>query len=503
MKSEKMNVEGAIEQLEVENDISFYNWQKEGLMNYFDGSPPYEGTAAAVMGSGKTLFGLAVVELLGAEKVLVTSHRTAIFSEWKEERSKFDICSNVRFDYETLHVAHVEEKMEGKHYDLMIVDEAHRSTSEEFVKVYDAVDYDNILGLTATPDRGTIDNCGDVIAEADYSEAKVAPFNVIFHGVKMTKSERKGYRKMTDKMSKLFSKRDKASTSERMKDIQKSLDYFIHARRDLVYRMDNRIKRSADLIEEEVEEGRKVLVFSQRQKQTNEIAKELKSRGWDKDDYIVYHSSYKDDISRYRSGEVSVCLSVMMLTEGFNDVDTDTVIVTSTATTESFHIQSLGRAIRWKEDKHARIHVLLGKGTTDRKVLSHALEKEYDYELRDGLEREMTKVVHSRNTDGYHKGEKYSFNPRGEAWITNTEPREYVEYHDIFDKALIFKPKGGRLSVNDDGVFIKSDEGDYIQLSEYPVSIDKKDDDSFDLSEEWTAEDDKEFIERITGEEDE
>ncbi len=499
-----MKIEDGISKVEEEVDVSLFDWQKEGLRNYFSEAPPYKGTAAAVMGSGKTLFGLAVVEMLDCDDVLITSHRKDIFGEWESELEDFGLCDDTNFDFKTLHIAHKQGRLDDKSYDLMIVDEAHHSTSEEFIKVYDEVNYKHVLGLTATPDMKTIEKCGDVVAEVDYSEAKVAPFKVYFHGVEMTDKEKKEYSKLTDRMSSLFKKRDRAEDSKTRKSLQKSLDYVIHERRGVVYEMDNRVPHAADVIEEEVEKGRKVLAFSRRQTQTNKIAEELEARGWDRDDFIVYHSSYKDDLERYREGDVQVCLSVMMLTEGFNDVDTDTCVVTSTATTESFHVQSLGRALRWKEDKHARIHVLLGKGTTDRKVLRHALDKEYDYELLNGMEREITKVVHDENTEGYHKGQKYSFNTMGEAWITNTRPREYVEFHDIFEKAKVFKPDGGRISVSDDGVYTKSKEGDYIRISDYPVSIDKKDEDgSFDLSEEWTDEDDKEFVERITGDKDE
>ena len=223
-------------------------------------------------------------------------------------------------------------------------------------------------------------------------------------------------------------------------------------RRDVVYRAQSRIAYAINLIIKYHQKGNKILVMCQRIEQVQELSKMLVSIP-----HIQFHSAKKDDLEKYKSGQVRLCLSVGMLREGFDDPSTDVGIIVSTSITESFNIQSVGRIIRFKPDKEAKIFILVANNTSDTKILHIAEAAGYDYEDSGVIRPEIQEF-----TDEYYNKEskKYSFN-MGEVWTKKQgckwgeESRQYMEQHDIIKKLKSIKPGGGSFIVAPSGVYTK------------------------------------------------
>jgi len=405
--------------------IELYDWQKKAISAY-KGS----GTIEAVTGSGKSLVGKEIARKLGGSKI-VCAPSLPILEQWKVIlHAEPDVQY---YTFQTL----CKLKTSCK---LLIVDEAHRSVSPEFIKLYDNVSYKYILGLTATPNDACIAKCGPVFCKVNFDEANVANFKVYFIGIDLTPFEYRQYKSLSYSIGKLI------ELDYKTPEDQHRLEAIILKRRRLVYSAHNRIPTALRLITDKLNEGHKVLVMCQRIDQANMISNWFKSVPIP---HIVYHSGHKDDLKVYKENWVRLCISVGMLKEGFDDPDTDVGVIVSTTLSKSFNVQAIGRIIRAKPGKKAEIYILLANETTDQKVLDYSGNYNFDIKnitLSDPLELR----------EAYYSGDKYSF-CGDKIWKEVNDTRIYMKHNDIIDLLRKLKPQGGSFSVSDKGVYTKID----------------------------------------------
>ena len=233
--------------------MKLYDWQ-EDIVEQYDGS----GIVKAPTGAGKSLVGVRLAEKIGGH-VLVASHSTTILNQWRVDMQDIP---NVHFDtFQTLHKKHY-----VKDVDLLIVDEVELSTSEKFINLYDMINFKNVIGLSATPNKKAEKMCGKIIIDVPESEATIAPYIVEFHGINLTHSEEFEYRKMSKQIQKLMERKDNVGLKP---EEQRRLDSLIFGRRNVVYQADNRLPYAIDLIRRNLNNGRKIVVFTQRKKQAD------------------------------------------------------------------------------------------------------------------------------------------------------------------------------------------------------------------------------------------
>ena len=375
--------------------------------------------------------------------VVVASHSRTLLDQLKiilEDLKSTDITPVYR-TFKSLSKNPIEDQV-----GLLLVDECHRSSSPEYIKLYDNVSYDNILGLSATPTDKSIEKCGDVFIDVGFDEANLCPFHVQYHGILLTGQEEFEYRKLSRLISKFYNDDETNPSGVSLEDI-------IFKRRGIVYSAENRIDTAMYIINTEIELGRKIAVFCQRKAQANIISKLLVDRGVN---HVLYHSdtysnTNDNDLERYKRGEVRVLVSVGMVREGFDDPDTDCGIVVSTPLTETFHVQTIGRIIRFKPGKQAIIHFILANGTSDLKVVKHS--GNYDFDLIN-----IKMPVKSKYKPEYYRGTKYSFRDKM-IWQKHGSGmdsyRLYFMYHPILEELRKHKRQGGRFVVTNNGVYIK------------------------------------------------
>ena len=418
--------------------VELYNWQKQAISAYKG-----KGIIEAITGSGKTLVGKKIIQRISGNKI-ISAPTLPILEQWKvvlREESNIEY-----YTFQTLCKKNLSCK-------LLVVDEAHRSVSPEFIKLYDNVTYKYILGLTATPNKKCIEKCGKPFCTVDFDEAKVAPFKVHFIGIDLDFSEQRQYRSLSYNIGQIMQR------DFRTQDEKQILDALILKRRRLVYNATARIPLALKLIQDNLNLNKKVLVICQRIDQANVLSHwftTLKSVP-----HVVYHSDRKDDLERYKSNEVKLCISVGMLKEGFDDPDTDVGIIVSTTLSKSFNIQAIGRVIRYKKGKFADVYIILANETTDLKVLDFSGMYIFDVDNIKG-ERNPPEL-----RDAYYGGEQFSF-CRNEIWKSVNKERVYMQKHFITDYLRKIKPQGGSFTVSDKGVYTKVDQ--YIHQA-YPKFI--------------------------------
>lgn len=405
--------------------VQLYNWQKQAI-NAYKGS----GIVEAVTGSGKTLVGKKIIEKISGNKI-ISAPTLPILQQWK-----LVLRDEPYVEYYTFQTL-CKKKANCK---LLIVDEAHRSVSPEFIKLYDNVKYKYILGLTATPNNMCIKKCGPPFCKVDFAEAKVAPFKVHFIGIDLTFIEQKKYQNLSYSIAQII------QSEYQTREDKQILDALILKRRRLVYNATNRIPKALKLIQENINANKKVLVICQRIDQANILSHWFTSLK--KVPHVVFHSNRKEDLQKYKSNDVRLCISVGMLKEGFDDPDTDVGIIVSTTLSKSFNIQAIGRIIRYKRKKNADVYILLANETTDLKVLDFSGMYIFDVENIKG-ERNPPEL-----RDAYYAGEQFSF-VRDKIWKVVNKERVYMQKHFITDYLRKIKPQGGSFTVSDKGVYTK------------------------------------------------
>lgn len=455
--------------------MELYNWQKQ-VLDQYNG----DGIVKAITGSGKSQIGVELAKNIGGH-ILVASHSKTILDQWKVDMMEIP---NVHFDtFQTLH-----KNPYDKEVDLLIIDEVELSTSEKYINLYNQINYKNIIGLSATPNQKAIEMCGEIIADVGMDEANVSPFIVEFHGVDMTWEEKNKFRKMSKQIQKLMEKKNEEGLSKEEKD---RLKFAILNRRELVYLIQSRLPYAIDLIRSNASNGRKIIVFCQRINQANEISDKLSDI-----DHVLYHSKHKGNLHLFKDNEVKLLISVKGVKEGFNDIEADCGIVVSTTLSERYNIQVIGRVIRYKEGKFAKMHIMLANETTDMKVLRH--KGRYEFILNESLK---LPIISEYKID-YYRGKKFSFLGNDIWYKTNgsgmNSGRQYILSHPIVEELRKIKPLGGSFTISKEGVFTRV-ERDIIKVTgEVPIFKEDEDRKPFDLHREWSKEDNEDFLNRLT-----
>lgn len=276
--------------------------------------------------------------------------------------------------------------------DLLIVDEAHKTLSPEFRKVYTNIKHDKLCLLTATlPESGEYREFVDIISPIVYSkklkdarkhEGLVADFRLYNLGVNLPKYGQHTYdafsNMLDEAMIKLSQYRKKVKflqsyssvfdiakaaskglpydetdvqLVEHYKDIVKYGKQFWFAmskRRQTVQANDEKIIAASTIIARHP--NRQWLIFCSTKKYAERVAKALGGK--------VYHSGMSTEdretvLEGFANQEFSKLVSVKALLEGIDIPEVDGALALGFDSVEIDSTQSIGRIIRWKPFKDA------------------------------------------------------------------------------------------------------------------------------------------------------
>jgi len=388
--------------------------QAENIENWKDVG--CKGTLEACTGYGKTRVALKAIKRLNKKhniKTLVVVPTNYLQEQWQERIKKFSLSGGIQVKTIQSILRSYKTFGDGEKCTLLIPDEVHKYTADQFGKLYDIIDYSMVLGLTATiPEddekREFIEQYAPVFDTVDLAEAKkndwVSDFIVYQLGIELDPEERMRYDKLTDKFYSNFSwfnndfdkvtrtlnndkfckkwakkqqlrNKDGSLATGRLKGHASRVMGTIQKRKTLLYNSDSKLKVLKEILEKFPD--KLAICFSQRTDFADKVAEEFPERAF------AYHSNIEGDningeyygVERMKewgidqfadsSSDINILSTARALDMGADIPAMDLGIITSASSKSLQAIQRIGRVIRYEEDKVAIIVDIFAKDTQD------------------------------------------------------------------------------------------------------------------------------------------
>lgn len=214
------------------------------------------------------------------------------------------------------------QNFDPEYFDIIIIDEAHHAISDGYQRVLQYFDRSNVLGVTATPDRGDMRNLGEY-------------FDSLAYEYTLPKAIKEGY------LSPI-----KALTVPLKLDIQsvnmQSGDFAVG---ELGTALDPYLEHIAAEMQNYCRD-RKTVVFLPLIKTSQKFTKILQQNGFQAAE-VNGNSDDRDQIlSDFDKGRYNVLCNSMLLTEGWDCPSVDCVIVLRPTKVRSLYSQMIGRGTR-------------------------------------------------------------------------------------------------------------------------------------------------------------
>ena len=429
-----------------------YEWQNR-LIKIYNG----KGVIKAFAGTGKTFATILLLKNRGYKNIIIGVPTRKLKHQWIEELEKHRVKNVV---VETFHILS-KKRSSGLKCDILVVDECHRSVSPVFKRLYDNISYDHILGLSATPNKACLDFCGNIIIDVPIEEAQISDFTVYFHAIDLSPDEQKKYDEYSEAIGRLLCKMRRTRNVDDKWIYREKLDSMIFKRRSLVYNAESRVPKAVELLIGN--QGKPTLVICKRIEQANTISRIT--------GYPVYHSKQPNEkaLDDFQHDRIPVLLSVGMLSEGYDKRNIKCLIIVSTAITEAYHIQSIGRAVRLPDD--ADIHILLARKTTDEKLLQ--FRHMYKHKIIGEFSKSALKPKNPW-VEQYYLADEYSIDSEGRIFQKNDKGKQYFKDNPISTSLeRLFNYRGGNFRITKDNLVLAKAGGKIVSLGVLQEPLEK------------------------------
>lgn len=384
-------------------------WQKDAMQLWKENQ--FRGCIEVATGGGKTTFALAAFEELLRNKpdlrILVVVPTTALADQWLvnfEEDLGFDesqIKMITSSDFEldapvNIVIINTARSFEGFYADsnniFLVVDECHRSGSEENSKALFANTYAS-LGLSATPFREFDDGfhsfiepiLGKVIFSYSLDDAirdgVLTSLSVTNIRIPLLQSEQQEYDSLTAKIGRAFGQNADQSI----------IDSLLRNRSRLYNNAFYRVPTILSILENY--RGTRTLVFLESIHAAEEALKTLDAHHHS---VCIYHSRLSDSVRRlnlklFRRGVFDILIACRALDEGFNVPEARVAIIGAGTSSKRQRVQRMGRVLRSMSGKdNAEVLTIYA---TDVEEARLSLEAE---RLQGIVEVKWKSVVHER-----------------------------------------------------------------------------------------------------------
>lgn len=365
-------------------------YQKEALQAIFE---QWEnGTRRTLLvlptGCGKTVVFAKVAEecVRRGQRVLILAHRGELLQQAADKLKKATglLCATEKAEescigsWYRIVVGSVQSLMQEKrlsgfpkdYFDTVIVDEAHHCLSDGYQRVLAHFDKSNVLGVTATPDRGDMRNLGQY-------------FDSLAYEYSLPKAIKAGYlspiKALTIPLKLDLSAVSVQNGDFKLGDLGTALDPYLH---QIAEEMK---KHCAD---------KKTVVFLPLVKTSQKFRDILNQNGF-KATEVNGSSEDRNEILRdFDSGKYNVLCNSMLLTEGWDCPSVDCIVVLRPTKVRSLYCQMVGRGTRLSDGKD---HLLLLDFLwhTDRHELCHPAHLICQ---SDDVAKQMTKNIEESET---------------------------------------------------------------------------------------------------------
>ena len=296
-------------------------------------------------GCGKTIVFAKVTEecVRQGKKVLIMAHRGELLEQASDKIEKAtglgcalekaqSTCLGSWFrivvgSVQTLQNMNRLKKFPTNYFDTIIIDEAHHCLSDSYQRVLNYFSSADVLGVTATPDRGDMRNLGQ------YFESLAFEYT-------LPKAIREGYlspiKAMTIPLSIDLSSVSMQSGDFKASDIDSALDPYLQS------------------IAEEMKKyclDKKTVVFLPLVKTSQKFVEILNRAGFKAAEVNGSSADRAQVLQDYEDNKYNVLCNSMLLTEGWDCPDVNCVIVLRPTKVRGLYCQMVGRGTRLAEGK--------------------------------------------------------------------------------------------------------------------------------------------------------
>lgn len=323
-----------------------YGWQREVVDLLIEtGSVLLQ----APPGAGKSYVATMVKERLRTYPLVIINTRDMV-DQWKREygldaATIQGICNLPK-----------DKKVKAK---VIILDESQHYESEVWSQIYDRIDCEYLLGMSATPNESV--RRFETTFVVPWGSIDLPRFSFHYHYFDMSSADWEEYDRLTKQMKDVFKRQPETKQEEKALERKRLL--IALARRRVCHKSRNRFYDAVKLISGV--KGKRTLIVCQTIEQSDMIGRALKIPS--------YHSKarkdVKDRLNDFLTGNIDMISSVNMLKEGFNCPEIDTLVIVSSALTDTHYVQLMGRALRVYKNKRVRIYVMIARNTTDESLV--------------------------------------------------------------------------------------------------------------------------------------
>lgn len=291
-------------------------------------------------GCGKTIVFSKVVEdrvKLG-ERVLILAHRSELLDQASDKLAKAtgiftatekaeQSCLNTWFrvvvgSVQTLQRPKRLAQFDKDYFDTIVVDEAHHCISDSYQRVLEHFSNANVLGVTATPDRGDMRNLGSYFESLAYEYT-------------LPKAIKNGYlspiKALTIPLELDLSAVSMQSGDFKASEVGTALDPYLEQIADEM------LKYCAD---------KKTVVFLPLVKTSQKFRDILNEKGFKAAEVNGDSKDRAEILDDFSKGKYNVLCNSMLLTEGWDEPSVDCIVVLRPTKVRSLYSQMVGRGTR-------------------------------------------------------------------------------------------------------------------------------------------------------------
>lgn len=322
-------------------------YQNEAKKSVFDEWDKGNNKTLLVLptGCGKTIVFAKITEecVRMGRRVLILAHRGELLEQAAdkigkatglacatEKAEKTSLGSWFRITVGSVQTLQRESRLkrfEQNHFDTIIVDEAHHCISDGYQKVLKYFDGANVLGVTATPDRGDMRNLGTY-------------FDSLAYEYTLPKAIKEGYL-CPIKAQTIPLKLDLSGVKQQAGDF--STHDIDTALAPYLYQIADEMKKYCL--------NRKTVVFLPLVKTSQKFRNILNEKGFNAAEVNGNSKDRAEILQDFEDGKYNVLCNSMLLTEGWDCPSVDCVVVLRPTKVRSLYSQMVGRGTRLSPGK--------------------------------------------------------------------------------------------------------------------------------------------------------
>ncbi|MBS4762133.1 DEAD/DEAH box helicase family protein [Carnobacteriaceae bacterium zg-ZUI252] len=291
-------------------------------------------------GCGKTIVFSKIIEdrVRQGERVLVLAHRSELLEQASDKLAKatglgtaLEKAENTSVgswfrvvvgSVQTLQRHKRLSQFEKTHFDTIVIDEAHHSISDGYQTILQHFDKANVLGVTATPDRGDMRNLGTY-------------FDSLAYEYSLVEAIKSGYlspiKALTIPLKLDLSSVAMQSGDFKASDVGTALDPYLESIADEM------LQHCAD---------KKTVVFLPLVKTSQKFRDILNAKGFKAAEVNGESKDRAEILEDFEKGKYNVLCNSMLLTEGWDCPSVDCVVVLRPTKVRALYSQMVGRGTR-------------------------------------------------------------------------------------------------------------------------------------------------------------